>query len=156
MYGIESGKLPQQPSLMRAPDVQTPTSPGHAHARSRQKQKIDVATGLIPALNPVRAVQMVRGPEARMRLSVRLPRPAPGVVFLCLHKSWQTVSRVQDDAGKEKVRADRDDIQYCTVARLNSIFALVRYDALRRRIQISVKIDRLLTYTHTCGPTRLL
>lgn len=48
MYGIESGKLPQQPSLMRAPDVQTPTWPGHAHARSRQKQKIDVATVPIP------------------------------------------------------------------------------------------------------------
>lgn len=84
MYGIESGKLPQQPSLMRTPDVQTPTSPGHAHARSRQKQKIDVATGPIPALNPVRAVQTVRGPEARMCLSVRLPRPLP-VLCSCVY-----------------------------------------------------------------------
>lgn len=84
MYGIESGKLPQQPSLMRAPDVQTPTSPGHAHARSRQKQKIDVATGPIPDLKPVRAVQMVRGSEARMRLSVRLPRPLP-VLCSCVY-----------------------------------------------------------------------
>lgn len=83
MYGIESGKLPQQPSLMRAPDVQTPTWPGHAHARSRQKQKIDVATGPIPALKPVHAVQMVRGSVGSEDASVSecaLPRP---LLVLC-------------------------------------------------------------------------
>lgn len=86
--------------------------------------------------------------------SVSAPaKTAPGVVFLCLHKSWQAggISRT-DDAGKEGMpSADRD----CTVARLNVIFALVRYDAFSQRIQLrlSIKINQLLTYTHTCGPT---
>lgn len=85
---------------------------------------------------------------------MRSAKTAPGVVFLCLHKSCQAggISRT-DDAGKEGMAsAERD----CTVAQLNVIFALVRYaKALSRRIQLrlSIKINQLLTYTHTCGPT---
>lgn len=90
----------------------------------------------------------------------------PSVSALCLDRSWCCVpvttqklaggiSRT-DDAGKEGMpSADRD----CTVARLNVIFALVRYaKALSRRIQLrlSIKINQLLTYTHTCGPTRVM
>lgn len=89
---------------MGAPDVQTPTWPGHAQDReyARQKQKIDVATGPIPALKPVRAVQMVRDSEARMRLSVRLPRPLP-VLCSCVYTKAgrRAVSRVQTTRAKK-------------------------------------------------------
>lgn len=74
----------------------------------------------------------------------------------CVPVTTQKLAGGISRAGKEGMpSAERD----CTVAQLNVIFALVRYaKALSRRIQLrlSIKINQLLTYTHTCGPTRVM